>query len=115
MSRISIRLASGGSSQTTRPPTCSRSRAPPAAASGCSCARPTSPRSRARTTAWGSRAPGHWLEALNTDSARYGGSNVENPNGIHAEAIPWHGQESSGEVTLPPLGVIWLVPSSSDQ
>ncbi|MGZ6561069.1 MAG: 1,4-alpha-glucan branching protein GlgB [Solirubrobacteraceae bacterium] len=58
---------------------------------------------------------GHWLEVLNTDSARYGGSNIENPNGIHAEAIPWHGQESSGEVTLPPLGVIWLVPSSSDQ
>jgi 1,4-alpha-glucan branching enzyme len=55
-----------------------------------------------------------WIETLNTDSARYGGSNVANPDGIEAEPIPWHGQEASAEVTLPPLAVIWLIPSSSD-
>jgi 1,4-alpha-glucan branching enzyme len=49
--------------------------------------------------------------ALNTNSARYGGSNAGNPNGIEAEPIPWHGQATSAEVTLPPLAVLWLVPA----
>ena len=53
ISRISSRLASGGSSQTMRPRTCLPSRAPPAPASVCSCARPTSPQSRASTTGSG--------------------------------------------------------------
>ena len=54
---------------------------------------------------------GRWIEALSTDSARYGGSNVGNPNGIEAEPIPWHGQAASAEVMLPPLAVVWLVPA----
>jgi len=29
---------------------------------------------------------------------------------VAAEALPWHGQPCSAEVTLPPLGVVWLVP-----
>jgi 1,4-alpha-glucan branching enzyme len=53
---------------------------------------------------------GRWREALNTDSALYGGSNIGNLGGVVAEARPWHGQEHSAEVTLPPLGVVWLVP-----
>ena len=57
--------------------------------------------------------PGHWIEVLNTDAARYGGSDAGNPHGIDAEPIPWHGQNASAEVTLPPLGVIWLVPRPS--
>jgi len=57
---------------------------------------------------------GRWIEALNTDSARYGGSNAGNPNRIEAEPIPWHGQAASAEVMLPPLAVVWLVPSASD-
>jgi 1,4-alpha-glucan branching enzyme len=55
--------------------------------------------------------PGHWLEILNTDSAHYGGSNAGNPHGIDAEPVPWHGQNTSAEVTLPPLAVIWLIPA----
>ena len=58
--------------------------------------------------------PGHWVEMLNTDSGHYGGSNVGNGGGIEAAPTPWHGQDSSAEVTLPPLSVIWLVPSFSD-
>ena len=58
--------------------------------------------------------PGRWIETLNTDSARYGGSNAATPNRIEADPIPWHGQAASAEVTLPPLAVVWLVPSSSD-
>jgi 1,4-alpha-glucan branching enzyme len=24
--------------------------------------------------------------------------------------VPWHGQPFSAELTMPPLGVVWLVP-----
>jgi 1,4-alpha-glucan branching enzyme len=54
--------------------------------------------------------PGRWREALNTDAAAYGGSNVGNGGFVDAEAVPWHGQPYSAEVTLPPLAVLWLVP-----
>jgi len=53
---------------------------------------------------------GRWVEALNTDSTYYGGSDVGNFGGVEAEPIPWGGQPFSAQVTLPPLGAIWLVP-----
>jgi len=52
---------------------------------------------------------GRWREALNTDSAHFGGSNVGNLGAVEGEARPWHGQPFSAEVTLPPLAVVWLV------
>ena len=55
---------------------------------------------------------GRWVEALNTDSSYYGGSNVGNLGGVEAEKRPWHDVEYSAEVALPPLGVVWLVPES---
>jgi 1,4-alpha-glucan branching enzyme len=55
---------------------------------------------------------GGWREALNTDSAYYGGTNVGNWGRIEAEDASWQGQPYSAEVTLPPLGVLWLVPVS---
>jgi 1,4-alpha-glucan branching enzyme len=51
-----------------------------------------------------------WKEALNSDSAHYGGSGVGNLGAVEAEAVPWHDQPFSAEVTLPPLGVVWFVP-----
>jgi 1,4-alpha-glucan branching enzyme len=54
--------------------------------------------------------PGRWRELLNTDSTFYGGSDVGNLGGIEAAGPPWHGQPQSGELRLPPLGVVWLVP-----
>jgi 1,4-alpha-glucan branching enzyme len=57
--------------------------------------------------------PGKWREALNTDSEWYGGSNVGNLGTIVAEGVPWHDQPFSAELTLPPLGVVWLVPESA--
>jgi 1,4-alpha-glucan branching enzyme len=54
---------------------------------------------------------GRWREALNTDATGYGGSNVVN-GAVEAEETPWHDQPFSAEVTLPPLGVVWLVPES---
>jgi 1,4-alpha-glucan branching enzyme len=53
-----------------------------------------------------------WREAINTDSTYYGGSDVGNLGGVEPEAIPWHGQPVSAEVTLPPLAAVWLVPDS---
>jgi 1,4-alpha-glucan branching enzyme len=54
--------------------------------------------------------PGRWRELLNTDAGVYGGSNTGNLGGVEAEPIGWGGQPFSAELTLPPLGVVWLVP-----
>ena len=53
---------------------------------------------------------GRWRELLNTDSEFYGGSGIGNLGAVEAEERFWHEQPYSAEVTLPPLGVIWLVP-----
>jgi 1,4-alpha-glucan branching enzyme len=55
---------------------------------------------------------GRWVEALNSDSTHYGGSDVGNLGGVEAEEFGWHDQPYSAEVTLPPLGVLWLVPDN---
>jgi len=55
---------------------------------------------------------GRWQELVNTDSEFYGGSGVGNMGGVTAENKPWHDQPYSAELTLPPLGAVWLVPSS---
>jgi 1,4-alpha-glucan branching enzyme len=54
-----------------------------------------------------------WREAINTDSTYYGGSDVGNFGGVQPQPIPWHGQPVSAEVTLPPLGAVWLVPDEA--
>jgi 1,4-alpha-glucan branching enzyme len=51
---------------------------------------------------------GFYAERLNTDSAFYGGSNVGNGGGVMAKPIPWHGRPFSIDVTLPPLGTLFL-------
>jgi 1,4-alpha-glucan branching enzyme len=53
---------------------------------------------------------GRWVEALNTDSAYYGGSGVGNMGAVECEPVPWHDQPFSAELTLPPLAAVWLVP-----
>jgi 1,4-alpha-glucan branching enzyme len=57
---------------------------------------------------------GRWVEAVNTDSEYYGGSGVGNMGGVDAEAIGWHGQHYSAEVTLPPLAGLWLIPEEPE-
>jgi len=54
--------------------------------------------------------PGRWVELVNTDSAHYGGSDQGNLGGVEATDEAWMGQYHSAELTLPPLGAIWLVP-----
>ncbi|WP_346142494.1 alpha amylase C-terminal domain-containing protein, partial [Kitasatospora cinereorecta] len=55
--------------------------------------------------------PGRWRTVLDTDDARYGGSDAavatRRPT---AEPVPWHGQDHSARLTLPPLATIWLTP-----
>jgi 1,4-alpha-glucan branching enzyme len=55
---------------------------------------------------------GIWREVLNTDAAVYAGSGVGNLGGVEAVAEPWHGRPASATITLPPLGVLWLVPEA---
>ncbi len=51
---------------------------------------------------------GRWREALNTDAAIYGGSNVGNLGAIVAERRPLHGFSASAALTLPPLATLFL-------
>ena len=53
---------------------------------------------------------GRWRELINTDAYDYGGSGTGNLGVVEAVAEPWHGQPASAQLTLPPLGVLWLVP-----
>ncbi|MEV7345837.1 1,4-alpha-glucan branching enzyme [Streptomyces sp. NPDC093544] len=52
-----------------------------------------------------------WHEILNTDTARYGGSNVTNPDPVKPEPHPAHGRPASIQLTLPPLATVWLRPA----
>ncbi len=47
-----------------------------------------------------------------TDSSFYGATDTGNLGGVDAGPQSWHGQPFSAEVTLPPLGVVWLVPDA---
>jgi 1,4-alpha-glucan branching enzyme len=61
-------------------------------------------------------AAGNYVEVLNTDAELYGGTNTGNMGMIAADSVPWHGLDFSAQLTLPPLGVVWLhrlEPSSS--
>ena len=53
---------------------------------------------------------GRWAEVVNTDAASYGGTGVGNMGAVETTDRPWHEQPQSAEVTLPPLGVLWLRP-----
>ncbi|MGB4578387.1 MAG: 1,4-alpha-glucan branching protein GlgB [Methanoculleus sp.] len=53
---------------------------------------------------------GYWEEVLNSDAVEYGGSGVGNFGGVKAERIPAHDRKCSLSLTLPPLGVVVLVP-----
>jgi 1,4-alpha-glucan branching enzyme len=53
---------------------------------------------------------GQWVEILNSDLDVYGGSGVSNTGRLVADYVPWHGQEYSLSITLPPLAVVMLTP-----
>jgi 1,4-alpha-glucan branching enzyme len=51
-----------------------------------------------------------YREILNTDDAQFGGSGVTNAAGRPAIPLAWQNQPCHVELTLPPLGVIYLKP-----
>jgi 1,4-alpha-glucan branching enzyme len=56
-------------------------------------------------------ALGEYREVMNTDAGEWGGSGMETRGPVHAEPSPFHGFAQSVELTLPPLGVLVLVPA----
>ncbi len=51
---------------------------------------------------------GFWEEMLNSDAQDYGGSGQGNLGGVIAAPVPFHGRPYSVNLTLPPLGVVFL-------
>ncbi len=54
----------------------------------------------------GAPGEGWYEEILNTDSATYGGSNVGNYGGMHADGQGWQGMSHSLMLNIPPLSTI---------
>jgi 1,4-alpha-glucan branching enzyme len=52
--------------------------------------------------------PGFYREIMNTDAEKYGGTNVGNLGGVHAEAVPWNNLAYSIHVRIPALGVLFF-------
>jgi len=54
-------------------------------------------------------APGFYREAVNSDAESYGGSNMGNRGGVHAEPLEWMGRPYSIPLALPPLAGVIMV------
>jgi 1,4-alpha-glucan branching enzyme len=52
--------------------------------------------------------PGFYREIMNTDAEKYGGTNVGNLGGVHAEAVPWNNHPYSIQLRIPALGVLYF-------
>jgi 1,4-alpha-glucan branching enzyme len=53
---------------------------------------------------------GPWNEIFNTDSSLYGGGNIGNGGIVWADDEPWAGRTHSLNLTIPPLGAVYLKP-----
>jgi 1,4-alpha-glucan branching enzyme len=51
---------------------------------------------------------GYYAEAINSDSAHFGGSNLGNTGGVWSEPVPAHGFPHSLRLLLPPLACLFL-------
>ncbi|MEX2126190.1 MAG: 1,4-alpha-glucan branching protein GlgB [Woeseia sp.] len=56
---------------------------------------------------------GNYREIMNSDLARYGGSDVCNPGDLASEEVGWHGRSQSIVLTLPPLAGVILIRSNN--
>jgi 1,4-alpha-glucan branching enzyme len=54
---------------------------------------------------------GTWVEKLNSDDLRYGGSGVLNQGGLQAAPVPAHGFDQSIAITIPPLAAVFVGPA----
>jgi 1,4-alpha-glucan branching enzyme len=59
-------------------------------------------------------AGGRWREVLNSDAAVYGGSGVGNHGQIEATPVAGHGFYHSLNLSIPPLGALFLVPDEAN-
>ncbi|MGH3302319.1 MAG: 1,4-alpha-glucan branching protein GlgB [Streptosporangiaceae bacterium] len=59
-------------------------------------------------------AAGPWTEVINTDADVYGGAGTGNYGRVAAVGEPWHGRPASAELSIPPLGVLWLARERPD-
>jgi len=53
---------------------------------------------------------GGYAEIFNSDWSQYGGSGIDNGDGIQAQAQPWQSCDYSAPVNLPPLAAVILKP-----
>jgi 1,4-alpha-glucan branching enzyme len=51
---------------------------------------------------------GEYVEVLNSDSLDFGGSGQINYGKLTAQNIKWHNKEHSLEITIPPLGAVYI-------
>jgi 1,4-alpha-glucan branching enzyme len=58
--------------------------------------------------------PGFYREAINSDAAVYGGSNLGNQGGVESEPVTWMGRPHSILITVPPLGAVVLVQEAQE-
>jgi 1,4-alpha-glucan branching enzyme len=56
----------------------------------------------------GVSAPGYWRELFNSDSTEYWGSGQGNVGGVETTPVSWHGRPYSINLTVPPLGAVFL-------
>ncbi|MDX9701415.1 MAG: 1,4-alpha-glucan branching protein GlgB [Candidatus Auribacterota bacterium] len=49
---------------------------------------------------------GYYKEVLNSDAEKFGGSDMGNKNGVHADALPWQWREFSIQIDIPPLSAM---------
>jgi 1,4-alpha-glucan branching enzyme len=56
---------------------------------------------------------GVWQEVFNSDAEEFGGSGSGNFGSVTAVGEPWGAHSASAEMTLPPLGVVFLYKPAS--
>ena len=54
---------------------------------------------------------GEWLEVLNTDDPKYGGSGLGNGGRVVATTTPHYGRPASAKIVVPPMATVWFKPS----
>ncbi len=52
----------------------------------------------------------NWIEILNSDSIQYGGSGMGNFGEVTANPVPYHNEDQSINILLPPLGIVMFAP-----
>ena len=66
------------------------------------------PRYNYRVGVDGPAVGGAWREIYNSDAREFGGSGQGNAGRVVVTPLPWHGRRASLNLTLPPLGALFL-------